>query len=159
MIIKSEKILYGIIAIVLIFIIVVVVIFSGNKETICTNKSDQSKNGYVLETKYIIKSKGNIVKSVDVVEIITSKDQKLLEKYEKQLKRDYAFNKKTYGGYTYKITNENNKVISNVNIDYKKMDIKKFMENNEAIKKYIMNNKMTLVGIKKMYESTGATCK
>ena len=155
----NNKLLYGIIGVCLIFIIVIVVIFSRNEEIICTKESNQKKSNFIYKTKYIIKARGSLVKSVNITEVIESSDNKVLEKYEKQLKKDYSYNKKNYGGYTYKVINKNGKVISNVTIDYKEFDLVKFSEDNEAMKKYTMNNKMKLAGIKNMYEATGAICK
>ena len=157
---KNKKVLYFIVVLVIIvFVTLTKLALSSNKQLVCTNKSDQSSNGYVLETKYVIKSKFSKVKTINISESITSKDKKVLDKFEKQLKDNYSYNKKTYGGYKYKITNNNGVVTSNVIINYKKFDIEKFIDNNEAMKKYTKNNKLTLDGAKKMYESTGATCK
>lgn len=157
---KNKKVLYFIVVLVIIvFVTLTKLALSSNKQLVCTNKSDQSSNGYVLETKYVIKSKFSKVKTINISESITSKDKKVLDKFEKQLKDNYSYNKKTYGGYKYKITNNNGVVTSNVIINYKKFDIEKFIDNNEAMKKYTKNNKLTLEGAKKMYESTGATCK
>lgn len=130
-----------------------------NKKVICTNSSDQSSNGYVLETKYVIKANFNKVNTITITENIVSKDKNVLDKFEKQLNDNYSYNKKTYGGYSYKVTNGDGKVTSNVTINYKKFDMKKFIDDNEAMKKFTKNNKLTLSGAKKMYESTGAVCK
>ena len=157
---KNKKVLYFIVVLVIIvFVTLTKLALSSNKQLVCTNKSDQSSNGYVLETKYVIKSKFSKVKTINISESITSKDKKVLDKFEKQLKDNYSYNKKTYGGYKYKITNNNGVVTSNVIINYKKFDMDSFIDNNEAMKKYTKNNKLTLDGAKKMYESTGATCK
>ncbi len=157
---KNNIVLYFVVVLVIIvFVTLTKLALSSNKQLVCTNKSDQSSNGYVLETKYVIKSKFSKVKTINISESITSKDKKVLDNFEKQLKDNYSYNKKTYGGYKYKITNNNGVVTSNVIINYKKFDIEKFIDNNEAMKKYTKNNKLTLEGAKKMYESTGATCK
>lgn len=145
--------------VVLVVIILLVVIFGGRKSITCTMKSDQSKNGYVLETKYVIKANKNIVKKVAINETITSKDSKLLDRFEKSFKEQYEYNQKNYNGYTYKVTNKNGKVLTDVVIDYSEFDMEKFIKNNSAMKEYTDDNKLTLDGAKKLYESTGATCK
>ena len=155
---KDKRIVFVIIVVILVFIVAGIIIFS-HKRVVCTNKTNQSSNGYVLETKYVIKTKFNKVKTINIIETITSKDKKVLKKFEKQFKDEYAYNSKIYGGYTYEVINNNGKVISNVTINYKKFDMDRFIDNNEAMKKYTKNNKLTLEGAKKMYESTGATCK
>ena len=151
----DKRIIYGIGGVVL--LVLVVLLLTSHKTMKCTSTSKQKD--YTLETQYTVKAVGNKVKKVNIKETITSKDDKILEKYENQLKEQYEYNKKTYGGYSFKVTNKNGKVKSNVDINYKRFDMKKFIENNEAMKTYSKNNKFTLDGAKKLYESTGATCK
>ena len=151
----DKRIIYGIV-IVILFIIVILLLLS-HKTMKCTSTTKQ-KN-YTLETQYIVKAIGNKVKKVKINETITSKDEELLKKYEEQLKEQYEYNKKTYGGYKFKVTNKNGKVKSNVEINYNKIDMEKFITDNEAMKTYSKNNKFTLDGAKKLYASTGAVCK
>ena len=122
-------------------------------------KSDQSKNGYILETKYVIKSKKDIVENVDITQTITSDKKEVLTKFENQFKEQYSYNKKVYGGYNYKISSNSKRVLSKVDIDYKKFDMQKFIKNNVAMKQYTKDNKFTLEGAKKLYSSSGAVCK
>ena len=158
-IMKNKNLLIGICGGVVIILFVVIVILFSSKTTVCTSKSDQSKNGYILETKYIIKSKGKNVVSINTQETITSKDKKKLDKFEKDFKEQYSYNSKNYGGYKYTVTNKNGKVTTNVTVNYNKFDMKKFIRNNEAMKKYTEKEKLTLEGAKKLYTSTGAKCK
>lgn len=134
-------------------------VLNGSKKMTCSLVSDQSKNGYRLESKYEIIAKGNFVREVKIKETITSKDSSMLEKFEKQLKDQYEYNKKTYKGYTYTVTKKDNSVITDVVVNYKDFDMIKFIKNNEAMKQYTKNNNFTLKGAKQLYESTGATCK
>ena len=76
------------------------------------------------------------------------------------IKEQYKSNDNKYGGYSYNITKTDDTVISEVTIDYTKMDIEKFIEDNEAVKAYVNDdNQLTVEGVKKMYKSIGATCK
>ena len=158
---KDQKTILGIICGVgaVVVIGLLIVLFGGNKKVTCNLVSDQTKNGYKLESKYVISSNGKEVKTVNIEETITSKDKKTLEKFEKQLKEQYEFNNKTYKGYNFKVSNKGGKVTTSVTIDYSKFDMEKFIKNNEAMKQYTKNNKLTLEGAKKLYESTGAKCK
>lgn len=157
---KKEKLPIIIVLSVLVVVLLIVFIFLVNgKKMTCTMKSDQSANGYVMETKYVVSSKGKYVKKVNINETITSKDKEKLKKFAKQFEEQYKYNKKAYGGYTFKVTNNGKKVISNVTIDYNKMDMKKFIKANAAMKEYTEKDKLTVEGAKKLYESTGATCK
>ena len=157
----DKKMIVRIIGVVILLIIIIsifIMIF-GSKKTICTNSSNQSKNGYKLDTKYVIYSNWNNVKTIKITEIITSKDKKVLDKFKQQLEKQYSSNKDTYGGYQYKIIIKDNQLIGNTTIHYNEFDMKEFIKNNEAMKSYTKNNKLTLDGARKMYESTGATCK
>ena len=157
---NNKKLLLGIvIGIIVLIIVVILFILLSRKTLTCTFKSDQSSNGYSISANYVVKAKYGIVQRVKINEVITSKDSKVLNKFEKQFNKQYSYNKKTYGGYKYKITNNNDKVTSNVTIDYNKLDMKQFIDNNAAMKEYTENNKLTLDGAKKMYEATGAVCK
>lgn len=157
---KKNKmpIIIALVVLVIILLIVFILLITNDKMT-CTMKSDQSANGYVMETKYVVTSKGKNVKKVNITETITSKDKDKLKRFATQFKEQYKYNKKSYGGYTYKVTNKGNKVVSKVTIDYNKMDMKKFIKANAAMKEYTKKDKLTVEGAKKLYESTGATCK
>lgn len=155
---KNKKILYVVIGLVVVVGIVLFVLISPKKVT-CTSKSDQSQNGYVIETKEVIYPRGKNVSKVVINQTITSKDSKKLDSFEKQFKEDYASFDKKYGGYKYKVTKTKDKVVSDITIDYTKLDMKKFITDNEAMKKYTKNNKLTVAGAKEMYEASGAVCK
>ncbi len=151
-------IIIALVVLVVTLLIVFIVLIKDDKMT-CTMKSDQSANGYVMETKYVVTSNGKNVMKVNITETITSKDKDKLKKFSSQFEEQYKYNKKAYGGYTYKVTNNGNKVISKVTIDYNKMNMKKFIKANVAMKEYTEKDKLTVEGAKKLYESTGATCK
>ena len=147
-----------VIGVVLLVFILLIVIINGNKTMVCTHKSNQSKNGYMLETKNVVKYKGDYVVKVNTTEIITSNDKEVLNKFEDSFKKTDLYNKDTYGGYTYNITNKNGKVVNNIVIDYRKFDMKKFLKNNVAMEKYVKDGKLTVDGEKKYYKATGAKC-
>ena len=153
---KNKKILFIIIGVV---VGIVLFILNCPKKMTCTSKSDQSKNGYVIETKTVVYSKGKNVTKVVTDQTVTSKDSKKLSTFEKQFKEDYANFKKKYGGYEYKVTKDKDKVEANITINYKKLDMKKFIDDNAAMQQYTKNNKLTKDGAKTMYEASGAVCK
>lgn len=126
----------------------------------CTLNSDQSANGYTLSATYKIYATNNVVTSVETEEIVTSDNEQIRDYFESKLKTSYETANKTYGGYAYNIKTKGNKVSSKVTIDYTKMNLKKFMESNTAMKAYVnKDNKITLEGAKNIYENLGATCK
>ncbi len=142
-----------------VILIVLLLLLGGSKKTTCKLVSNQTKNGYSLETQYEIYSKNNIVNKVVIHETITSDSKDKLEKFEKDFNEQYETLKTNYGGYTYKVTNKNNKITTEVTINYGKFNMEKFIKNNEAMKQYTKKNKLTLEGAKDLYERSGAECK
>ncbi|HCJ32564.1 MAG TPA: hypothetical protein DHV70_06740 [Firmicutes bacterium] len=130
------------------------------KETIntCTLSSDQSSNGYTLSSNYEIHSKDGLVNSVTTKETVESDNEQVRSYFKKTLEDSYNTANESYGGYTYNVTEDGNKVISDVTIDYSKMNLDKFVNDNSQMKSYIKNNKISLDGMKKIYEALGATC-
>jgi uncharacterized lipoprotein YehR (DUF1307 family) len=157
---KRRILVIGTVSIILVILVIILLLsLFRSKEMVCTLKSDQSNSGYILETKYVIKYRGDYVNTVNITETITSDKKEVLEKFAVQFNDQYSYNKKTYGGYNYSVDNTGNKVESNVEIDYTEMNLEKFIKNNEAMKEYTKNNKLTIEGAKKMYEASGAKCK
>ena len=146
------------------FVFMLVALLAGCKGgyvvTKCSSTSDQSASGYTIKSEYNIYSKDDVVSKVEITETVTSKNTTILAYFEKQLKNQYKVNNESFGGYTYKITNKDGKVVSKVTIDYSEMDIDKFVKENPAMKSFVnKSNQITLKGVKSMYESMGATCK
>lgn len=125
----------------------------------CTLENNQSASGYVLNSTYKIYATGDVVKKVETEEVVTSENETIRNYFETQLNNSYSAASSTYGGYTYDVKNEDNKVTSKVTIDYEKMDLDKFIKDNASIKQFLnKNNKITLEGVKSIYSTLGATC-
>ena len=153
-----KKVLLIVIGLILVISIVTTLVLL-NRTKVVTCNNTLSINGYKLETYYTINYKKDIVKTIRVEEYITSDDDKVLNDYEDQFNKQYEYNNKVYGGYEYKVTKKNKKVETNVLIDYDKLDMDKFIKNNEVMKDYTDNNKLTIDGAIKLYEDSGAICK
>lgn len=148
--------------ILVVFIGIIFLAGCGNSKTVtkCTLDSDQSANGYSLKSEYNIYATGDVVTSVKTTEVVTSDKENILNYFETTLKTQYTAANKSYGGYSFDVKKSDNKITSNVTIDYNKMNLKKFVEDNASMKSYVnKDNKITLSGAKKLYESLGATCK
>lgn len=142
---------------VILLVCVLLLCGCGTKTMKCESTSKQEK--YTMNSSYTVYYGGGVVKKVSTVETVESSDSEFLTKVEKDLNDSYNRSEENYGGYTYNITNKDGKVTSTVTVDYKKMDLDKFIKDNEAMKSYVNDkNKITLEGIKKMYESMGAKC-
>lgn len=148
----------------ILFISLFVILISGcgksDKEVVstCTLSSDQSSNGYKISSNYEIHSKNGLVNSVTTKETVESDNEQVRSYFKKTLEDSYNTANESYGGYTYNVTENANKIISDVTIDYSKMDLNKFIKDNSQMKSYIKNNKISLDGMKKIYEALGATC-
>lgn len=126
----------------------------------CELVIDQSANDYVTYKTYNIYSNKDIVDKVEIIEEVKSNKKEILDYFEEQFKKQYKEANKKYNGYKYNVKIKNSKVIAKVTINYKKLDMDKYIEDNSAIKSYVNNdNKITKDGAIKMYQSMGASCK
>lgn len=134
---------------------------SGDKEqeVSCTVSKNDTVNGYSLESTYDIYATNDVVKTVKTKEVVTSDKEEVRSLFEKQFKTTYEKMDKEYGGYDVKITNKDNKVTSDVTIDYTKVNLKKLTKDEPSMKNIMTDDKeFTLEGIKQLYESMGAIC-
>ncbi len=131
----------------------------GASKTIeCT--LSQKDASYELKSTYKIMATGDVVDKVETVETATSSNKTILNTLESTLNKQYKNQQDSYGGYTYKVTNDGSKVESKVTIDYSKVDMKKFVEDNTALKKFVnKKNRLTVDGVVSIYEALGAVCK
>lgn len=150
----------------LVAVLLVVVILCGcgvkseeEKVIKCTSSQKDLTNGYEIRSEYNIYTKGDIVKSVKTKETVTSDQESILSYFQTTLNTTYEKYNNEYGGYKYEVVKDGNIVTSDVEIDYSKMDIKKFSDDNTSLKSYMNdNNELTVDGLKSMYKSLGATC-
>ena len=148
--------------IIILVITVILIAGCGNSKQViktCKLSKNDITNGYKLESEYKIYSKSNIVKKVETIEIITSEDDEIIDFFKAYLDENYKTLDKTYGGYTNNITSEKGKIITKTTIDYNEMNLKKYVEDNTAMEKYVnSDNKISLDGIINIYEDMGAIC-
>lgn len=129
------------------------------KVTKCTLTNNNLAAQYNLKSEYIIYSQNNIVNKVETKETVISSSAPILDYFETYLTNLYETSNNTYGGYTNKIAKENDELVSTTTIDYKVMNIEKYVEDNSAIQNYLNDkNELTLEGIKSIYTTLGATC-
>ena len=124
----------------------------------CTLSSKDVVNGYELNSVYKINYTGDYVDTVETIEIVTSDSDIILNTFETTLNDSYGATSEAYGGYTYEVTKQDGKITSDVKIDYSKMDVEQFIEDQPTLKSYVKNGKFLIEGIKGLYESMGATC-
>ena len=124
----------------------------------CSLYSKDVVNNYELTSTYTINYTGEFVDSVNTKEVVDSDVSSILDTLEETLNSTYSVSNDAYGGYTYKITRSDNEIISDVFIDYKKMDLEQFVTDQPVLKSYMKDGKLTVEGIESIYTSMGATC-
>lgn len=133
-----------------------------NKEVLvtkCTSSQNNLQANYTLKSEYTIYSQKGVVNKVESIETINSSSEAILDYFDTYLTSTYEQANKVYGGYNNKVTKNDDEVISKTTIDYKSMDMNKYVEDNSAMKNYVNSkNELTLEGIKVAYQSIGATC-
>lgn len=126
----------------------------------CTLNSNNVAQNYEMKNEYKIYGKGKVVTKAVTTETIISSNQEILDYFEETVKETYDTNNAAYGGYTNKITNKDGKLVSETTIDYSKMDIEKFINDNSVMKSFVNSkNELLIDGIVELYEAMGATCK
>lgn len=132
----------------------------GKEEvTTCILNSNSTLANYSLKSTYEIHSKKDEVLKVVTKEVVTSSNSTIISTFENTVNSTYSSADKKYGGYDYKISKDGDTLTVDTTIDYSKMDLDKYVEDNTALKAYVNdNNKLTVDGIKQLYTSLGADC-
>lgn len=130
----------------------------------CTLSRKDTDNGYelssVYKAYYTESGSKKVVTKVETVETVTSDNESLLKQFEDTLNNTYKTLDEAYGGYDFKVTNQDGKVESKTTINYVDMDLKKLVKENSEMKAYMdSDDNLTYEGVKSMYEAQGATCK
>lgn len=157
---NAKYIILAVLLLILVLLIAIIGIRNREKTTVCSLKNNQISSGYSINSTYEIHSKRKIVSTIIINQKITSKDEKILKEFKDSFEKQYKNYNKTYGGYQYSGKINKDTFTSKVIVDYKKVDLDKFVKDNEAMKEYMnKKNKFTIDGAKKMYEYMGASCK
>ncbi len=145
-------------SLLLVLLCVLFITGCGEKTIKCTNKISAEGVEYTADYE-IVQKDDTHVKSVKTKEVIISSDSDYLQSTKDSLEQTYGASNKQYGGYSCKVTVEKDKLTSDCTVDYEKMDLKKFVEDNPSAKIFIDDDyKATIEGVKKTYEQLGAKC-
>lgn len=146
------------------FITVVVFGLTGcgsKSEKVLTCKLKQTVTGsdYTLDSTYKAYYVGKVVNRVESTEVVNTDNQEVLDYMDEYLDSYYKELNSSYGGYETNITKNSDSLVANTVIDYNKMDLKKYADDNTAISVYLnSDNKLTIDGVKSIYEAMGASC-
>ena len=144
----------------LILSLVCILLTGCSKEKYFTCKIDLNNeiDEYQLGATYKIYYKDSLVTKIEKEEVYTSSNEDTLKYFNEYKNLEYKNLNDLYGGTTYTVELEEEKVIMNATIDMSVADIKKMVKNNYIDRDYVSLNKLTTGGIKLIYESKGATC-
>lgn len=165
---KAHKIIILLLVVLIIIITIILMLLpkskADSKESVkvdkiinCTLNNDYGN--YVLKSNYFINSKEGVVLYVEAKEEISSKNKEVLEFQRQVFKVMYESSNNLYGGYDIKISDKSNTAVFEVKIDYEKMDIERYLEDQIALKNYYKDKGLLDEGLKVYYESRGAVCK
>ena len=127
----------------------------------CTLDLQNDNSSSNLKVEYILYGQGKYAEKVEIIETMTPTEETDVELFKTSLTQIYSDYNSLYKGFTNKISEENGKIVSKTTIDYGKINLDKYIEDNSAMKKYyvVENKKLVFDGIQELYESLGSTCK
>lgn len=125
----------------------------------CTKDYKDEINNYALGSKYAIITEDDIVKTIKSIEILESNKQSIINDFEGYINANYS-KIKEYGGYTFEINHEGNKLITNVTINLEEFNMDGFLsEFPEFINNLNEDNKLTVEALIDYYETKNIECK
>ena len=145
---------------IFIYLILILLVTGCSKEKMftCNINLYNEIEEYELTAEYKIYHKDNFVTKIEKEETYESEEKDTLEFFEKSKELEYQNIRDLYGGTIYLVKLKKDKVVINVVMDLSELDIKKMAKDKYIDKDYVVSNKLTTGGIKKIYESKGAIC-
>ena len=132
--------------------------YVGNKILTCKNYEQNEKLNYEINTTFEIKSKNNVAIENKVHYEIKSDSDEVLEILSDKLEEKYKESIEEYGGTTMNKTKDKNKLIVDITLDYKKMDIEKYVEIEPLLKQTTKNNEIKTTVMRLIYEKKDYDC-
>jgi len=126
---------------------------------VCTIDTDMNTNNrFVMGAKFVIFTEADIVTKVNVVEMAESNDSRTLREVRRELEERYE-RASQYGGYTYDIRLENNRLTISVTVDHTEVDFRQMANDDQSLLLHLNEDfRFTLQTIIQMYESIGVRC-
>ena len=132
----------------------------SNQEGIvsCSINKSEELFGYNINSVYFIKYRDNYVIEVIGKDIITSEFNDILDNLEEELKNGFQELEDLYSGHDYDIFRDANKLIFNLNINFKDLNLEEYIKDIPLLTKYYKNNKLLKEGLIAYYEDGGYIC-
>ena len=145
--------------ILLLFVFTLVIGCNSNNTITCTLDIKNEVQNYQNTGNYKIYYKGNYVTKIVKNEEYASSDKSVLNYFYEVKELEYYDLSDKYSGVTYEIKKNEGSIKIKATIDLNTFDIKSMVRDGKIDKDYVISNKLTTSGIKRVYESIGATCK
>lgn len=126
------------------------------KTMVCSRKATITE-GVEVDLAYTVTYIGDYVKTVYSNEKVNSNNKEYLEQYKTQVESIYS-PYKNIEYYDYNVRIEGNTLISEVTIQYDKIDTDKMIEIDSANATLIKDGKVKVSDIKTLYSTVGAIC-
>lgn len=142
------------------FIISVILLLTG-----CTDDSFECNKDiyndiqeYKMTAKYKVYYKNSYVTKIEKIEIYESDNMDTLNYFDVSKKLEYVNLNKLYGEVIYNVSKDETKVMVESVIDTEMLDIKKMKKDDYIDSNAVVNDKITINGIKNIYKSQGFIC-
>lgn len=133
----------------------------AGEELIECKMSNDYEGEAKIETNYIIHSnkKTNTVNKVESTQVIETDNKTMIDHYSEQFEEQYKNADKEYGGFDYKLDVKDNKLTFNLTINYRKVDMDKFVSKFDDFKSLLDDeNQIKTEELKAFYEGKGYGC-
>ena len=150
---------------ILICVLIILVTGCGKNKSVllntCTKKNDGDMLGltYQIESEYKIYAKGKYVDKIEITENVKSDYDGIISNYYDYFNGNYEYLNNTYGGFENKLSLNITEIKSETVMYFDKINVKDYVNDNEYLKDYLVNNKIKAEGFVDNYQKEGAICK
>ena len=116
------------------------------------------EDNYTINNKYTIYYKKDYVKKVYIEKEIKSKNNTILDFFEKNVKDEFNSYNDKYGGYKISSSKDKNMITVHITFNIKDVDIDKFRSNNSYLRDHIKKNKLEIDCIYKLFSLNKNKC-
>lgn len=140
----------------IIFIILLLTVTGcSKKQTVCTTST--IINSSIVRSSYIISHNNNIVYKLEKKEQIINKNTDTLNKFKSSIENNNReYNKMSH--YKNKVIIKDDTLISITKINYRRLDLNKYVTIDKENKNIVSNNKVKLDKLLKQYKKLGLQC-
>lgn len=124
----------------------------------CDISVNNSMQNYKMQGTYKIYYDKNFVTKIEKEETYTSLDENIISYFEEAKNLEYYNLNDIYDGFNYTINKKDESLNLNIVIDMNKVDVNRLVKDDRLDKDYVISDKLTVSGAKKLYKAIGAVC-